>query len=353
MTEQKQSIGIGGEGYQAARDLTINNVMSAEQMAQIMMALAGQLQIFIGEAQNKFDQRCAELRDDILKEFADERRGARAEAFSDPDFQFAVKEAQNSYGRSGKAELRNELVKLLTERSKIDSGTRPALILNDAISVSGSLTAQEYSALAILFIIKYVIFQNSFSYGNLLDRISGSTAYFMDNLPQENFSYEYLESLRCLSIAQVGSANLWNILRDNSPGLFTEGFTFDELMDSGGKALTEEFINKLILHVHGTDGVRLRFNVDTESELSSMLKSEVTRAEDEDSLIMLHRKYLMSAESIHDYCIQSKPRIARLWELWESTIISRCSLTALGKAIAHSAFTGRTQVTAPLSIWVR
>ncbi|MFX5858472.1 LPO_1073/Vpar_1526 family protein, partial [Acinetobacter baumannii] len=95
--------------------------------SEIMIALASQLSTYLNAAEQTAERRYKELREDIIKEFARSDSSARAEAFSDPDYQFVLRDAHETYARSGQAELRDELVRLLIERSKQPSGSRSAL----------------------------------------------------------------------------------------------------------------------------------------------------------------------------------------------------------------------------------
>jgi hypothetical protein len=84
--------------------------MNADQMSEIMVALAGQLSTYLMKAEETAQARYKELREEIISEFAKQDSKGQAEAFSDPDYQFVLKEAHESFARSGDGSLREELV---------------------------------------------------------------------------------------------------------------------------------------------------------------------------------------------------------------------------------------------------
>ena len=221
MTRQDQSVEEGGEAYQAGRDLTVNHGMNADDMAALMVAMAKQLSAFTAEANAKLDQRFHEFRDEVLKQFSNET-SANKEAFNDPDFQFTVKSAQEAYARKGDGDLKVELVRLLAERSKQQSGSRVANILNEAIKVAGSLTKQEMSVLAILFVMVHV--------GTPSQNANQTRAFhesmlapFLNDMPNDRNSFEYLESLRCITINAIVTRTSETIAAEKFRSQFTNG----------------------------------------------------------------------------------------------------------------------------------
>lgn len=252
-------------------------------MSEIMIALASQLSTYLNAAEQTAERRYKELREDIIKEFARSDSSARAEAFSDPDYQFVLRDAHETYARSGQAELRDELVRLLIERSKQPSGSRSALILNDAIRVSKSLTYEELSILAVVFMIKYVTV-TAFNLDAVASRYEFMLAPFVDNLTEEVFSFEYLESLGCMTIERVASH-----------------YPIDE-------------------HMH-------------------RLYNEMAPG--------------LSQEDIWSNLTDKSRSLRVLGSLWPKAFFQHSMLTALGKALAHSALESKKVMDAPLSIWVR
>jgi len=221
MTRQDQSVEEGGEAYQAGRDLTVNHGMNADEMAALMVAMAKQLSAFTDEANAKLNQRFDEFRDEVLKQFSNETT-SRKEAFNDPDFQFTVKSAQEAYARKGDGDLKVELVRLLAERSKQHSGSRVANILNEAIKVAGSLTKQEMAVLAIIFVMIHVgtPTQNSIQTRAFHESI---LAPFLSDMPNDRNSFEYLESLRCITINAIVTRTSETILSEKFKNQFQNG----------------------------------------------------------------------------------------------------------------------------------
>lgn len=253
-------------------------------MSEIMIALAGQLSTYLLKAEETAQARYRELREEILKEFARPNGKGKPEVFADPDFQFVIKDAHESFARSGEKPLREELVRLLIERSTYKSGSRTALILNAAIRASGSLTLEDISVLAVLFMMKAVTFT-----ANSIDTIAPKYEFmlspFVGSLSSEVHAFEYLESLGCITIERV--ADVWPL---------------------------DENAHRRFAHLS---------------------PSEITK------------------EELWDKLVHGSPSLRIVADLWPQAYYRHSTLTALGKALAHSALESKQVMDAPLTVWVK
>lgn len=321
-------------------------------MAEIMVALAGQLQQYVAQAEDKFDARCEELREAIMAEFAEPNTKADKEAFGDPDYQFVLRSAQETFGRKGTEDLKIELVRLLGERSASRTGSRLAMVLNDAIRVSGNLTREEYAALALCFAVRYVSL-GSAGYIDLIKKWESLLQHFQGDLPQDQHSYDYLSSMGCASVSQLGEVDLWSAIQTHYGFRFHHGLLGDEIQAAvaadGGLGRLSGFVYA----VPGRFDGRVQFAGASREDLETRLQGVGYSQDAVATLLALHDSKAMTLEEIKVEFSRYSPSFAAFSDLWASTPIKNCELTALGKALAHSALVSAADFDAPLDIWVK
>lgn len=349
MSRQDQQVGEGGEAYQAGASLTVNRGMSTDQMAELMMAMAAQLQQYMAEARETFDQRCAELRDELIEEFSKPDTEADSGALRDPDYQFVLKAAHESYGRKGGEELREELVKLLGQRSMIETGTRPALILNDAIRIAGNLTSEEYAALAMTFLIKYVSVAGLLK-AQVIATFTRILDSFLPHLPSENHSYEYLAGIGCLSVNLVSGVDLWHAMNTTYGFRFGRGFEVKELEDALAGAVPIKQLSGVLIRL---DGDLYWFIGPRKEEFEAALRDRGLQDDVIARLVTLVDSKLITDQDMKVELVSAIPAFNHFEEVWSKTQIKNSVLTSLGKTLAHSVVVSRIDFKGPLSIWIK
>lgn len=301
MTRQDQSVDEGGEGYQAGRDLTVNQAMSAGQMTELLMAMAKQLSAYTEDANAKVDERLREFREDIVKEFSNTSDAQRA-AFNEPDFQFTLEQAQTTYARAGGDELRSELVRLLVEKSSRPTEDRLSFILTEAIKICGQMTKEDRSLIVVLFVIKTIIVKTP-AISMVYSRLSNLLAHHVDRLPTTITSFEYLESLGCVNIERVAD--------------------YYPLKENLARQYSELFPKK---RVPGPP-------ISGQSE-PPMIEMPV------------------SPDEIFQEFQSKVPELDRLLAVWDNLLFRHTVLTSLGKALAHSILTGEGKMDASLEVFL-
>lgn len=318
-------------------------------MSELMIAMAKQLQQYLAEAGATFDQRCAELRDELIKEFSKPEAKADSGAFRDPDYQFVLKAAHESYGRKGGDELREELVNLLGQRSMMETGTRPALILNDAIRIAGKLTSEEYSALAMTFLIKYVSV-GGVTKEDIINSFNRILDEFITQLPSENHAYEYLASIGCLSVNLISGVDLWKAIHSTYGFRFGRGFDAQELQEAlAGEATIPQLTGQL---TRLNDG-KFWFVGPKRAELEEGLRERAIPEGAVVGLLALVDSRTPTEEEIKQELTAAVSAFARFDEVWSKTQIRQSVLTSLGKALAHSVLVSRIDFNGALSIWIK
>jgi hypothetical protein len=320
-------------------------------MAEIMVALAGQLQTYFEAANLKAEERYRELRDALLKEFADEASQAKPEAFADPDYQKVVRDAHESFARNGDDQLKEELVRLLTERSIQETGSRKALVLNEAIQTAGSLTPEEYAAIAIIFLYKYT--KISGSPRGIIARLHEMTSVFLHDLPSDDWSYDYLVSMRCASMNQFGGSSLWEVLHEIYASDLSFGFSPEELKKAVGENAADQRALNFTVPAAAHFGGHIRFDAKDAEALKAKLDAAGVGEEAKQRLVQLFEQSRPSQEALREQFQADYSTFETLAEKWQKTALKLATLTGLGKALAHSALTSRAGFNAALEIWVR
>lgn len=220
MNKQTQDVEGDGKAYQAGGNITIYESASSEQMAELMVAMSKQLATFTAESERKVNERLREFRESIVEEFASSS-DANGAAFNDPDFQYVLGSAQEAFARKGGQDLLGDLTKLISERSRAESGTRTANMLNEAIATVGRLSSNEIAALVGIFVICDVTVNGDD--GNVIGATKTMLlAPFINDMPEKKGSIEYLETNNCLSINYVITRSIESMLSEQFQGKFIE-----------------------------------------------------------------------------------------------------------------------------------
>lgn len=289
--QQKQEVGSGSNAIQAKGDVIVHQGATPEQMSQIIGAISKQLSSFAAEARTVADQRCEEFREEILAEFAKPETRAYSEAFKDPDYQYLIGKSLGEYARKGTDELKSELIEMLVERSKEETGSRISLILNSAIEAVPKLSKQDKDILVTLFVIKNVRINSSHMsgiYPNYVSMLSGH----VDGLPTGTVAFEYLQAIGCIAIERVA---------DHYP-------------------LPANFFRQY-------------------GQIANAQKSFVTLSNNA-------KNASYTEASLWNEFIENVPELAAVDSVWQSSFYRHSTPTATGRAVAHAVLKGEKKLTA-------
>ena len=321
-------------------------------MLIIMEGVSSQIQKGEDRAAALVERRLREFEQSTLGEFAKPGGAADPEAFREPDFQFALRQAQSAYVRSGDDGLKDELIKLLAMRSGEKIRSRKALILNEAIQVVGNLTTEEISALVALFLFNNVHINEARDLGHVASVLNDCLSPFIDDFPTEDFSFDYLESMRCVTINQISHSDVWNILVQRYGNVFTKGFSNSDFVTA--LSAKSDVNRSELVQVNSMDFTgKIRFKPKNREDLTEVLSridpsNLVTQA-----VTDLWESSKMSDAEMKKVVEQKMPNVFKLASLWENSPAKSSNITGLGKVIAHSALTSRAGFSAPLEIWAK
>lgn len=171
-----------------------------------------------GIARDEVDARAAELRAEFIDRLASERPQDASKA-ADPDFQFALFDAQRSYARTGEPELRDLLVDMLVDR--VGRGERSLLhiVLGESLIVAPKLTPPLFDALTVVFLLRYTRNNGIVDLRTLQELLIHNVAPFLDIWPPTDSSFEHLQYAAC-GVIEIGQVDLPRVFREMYPEVF-------------------------------------------------------------------------------------------------------------------------------------
>lgn len=347
--KQEQHVESNSTAIQAGENVTViqNNGLSYSDVKEVALdVFTNNFYILAGKAQDVARERAEQITEDFLKKLQKENPEGFSKA-EDPDFQHALFTIQKEYARNGDEDLGDLLIDLLVDRSKQEQRDILQIVLNESLNVAPKLTDNQLAALAIIFFFKYtqnygVLDHNKL--GENLDRVES----FIDKLSKNISCYQHLEFSSCGSINTLSSSKLEKNLGTTYQGLFLKGFDPDE-------------ITKRNLSI----GMDPRFFIPCENDTSKMqvnainiemLEEMIDKAglvdADKKQLLSLFDLNKMSDDEIKQKCIEIRPYMDTLFDIWNNSYMSRFTLTSVGIAIGHANIKRSTGEFSDLSIWI-
>lgn len=344
LNRKSQTVGEQGLAIQSDGNVTVHQSPTADQISEIIVGVSRQLAIFHAEGQKIVEERLEKFREEVIKEF-EARESANPSAFQDPDFQYALGQAQKNFARTDDETICESLVNLLAERSVFDGRNRQSLILNQAIEAVGHLTAEEISTLTFLFILNRTRLTGN-DIAEIKRHFAERLGVLAAGLSGNKSCYEYLVSQGCLT-NNFGGATLREVLLRTHDLSWHKPFYMEELIEKKDKLPLDKVSNLLL-----------------KTEQGFVFVSPHTEALD-DRLLQLQLQDMKPA--VIDFIEQKKWSEAEKDQMfgeifadfdelkarWDKASAGNYSITSLGIAVAHSnARRVLKDFTAPLSIWI-
>lgn len=178
--------------------IIINNGLSSTEACQLAMDLFYENFPKLQQiAKDIAYQRAEELSNGIITELR-KRNYIDLSAFSDPDIQYVLLEAQKHYARFGEKEKLTVLTKLVADRIMNHHNNNTLKVAIDkAISIAGVLNTRQMDFLSLLFITTKTHFNNINTIDDLSAHFREMSVYF----PEANkANWELLSNLGCLTL---------------------------------------------------------------------------------------------------------------------------------------------------------
>lgn len=344
MTAQRQSAGDQSLNIQAA---TINVVgVTIDEVRQIALDLfRANFYELAGLARQEADRRARELIEEFLKASAPKPTEV-AQAAADPDFQCALAQAEIQYARSGDEGLRRVLVDLLLKRAESNSDDLLRIVHNEAIQTAGKLTNSQLDVLTLVFLI---IHTKRLKLSGLKDfsEFIGQLELFGQNLTTSMAPYQHIEYAGCGAINFVTARTVGNAFGLSYPGLFSKGFSMEEINTSLQFQVPAE---ALCPSLH--EEQKFQFCGLNNQATEEVLKRCGLAMDKIERILKAQRDSVLPETEIDRIVCRVHPFGARLISWWNESLAKSVRLTSVGIALAAANFTRRTNAPLDLRHWI-
>jgi hypothetical protein len=351
MVSQKQEAAAGSTAIQSQGDtnIVVHRGINADDMATILSALASQLPAYAAMAREIVDARLQEFQDWVLRRFANDPT-ANPNAFADPDFQYAITRAQLAFARSGDPVIRDTLVDLIERRSRENTRTRLALTLNEAMERSAYLTREEFAALSLSYMVKYVSNNAITNLDTFKSYLRTDIYPLLPDVPKEQAAYEYIEAQSCGSVGELGS-ELHEILTGQYGGIFTKGFSRRQLARHLPRRDVRPFDKAALIGPCINDPANLQVLVMDRHEYAKKASATGLPEDVLNKVWRMFRETFWEKNELLDRI--GEPELTQLYSLWDTTALRSLNLTSVGIAIGHANAKRVCAMDADLAIWIK
>lgn len=345
--KQTQKGGESSLNIQAGGDVKITSALSYADVKEIALDVFQEnFCKLAGLAKQTARQRAEEITDKFLTELQKRNPDGLKNA-EDVDFQHSLFTVQKEYARTGDKDLGDILVDILVDRSKEDKRSILQIVLNESLQIVPKLTRDQIATLTVIFTLKHTKFLRMDRLESLRDYIDHRISPFVSSLSLNQALCQHLVYAGCASIS-IGQTSIEKIFRRNYPGLFSKGFSSEEIKELGHP------INRMLplfaKSLHSEELFQLSF-LDEDILKQTAKKMDLTDPQ-VDKLLSLQNKYLMSAKEVKEYLLVVHPCLKKLFDVWENSLLKNTSLTSVGIAIGHANMRRVTGESVDLAIWI-
>ena len=266
----------------------------------------------------------------------------------DPDFQYVLFDAQKNYARSGDGDQEMLLINLLVERSKQDERNTLQIVLNESISVINKLTQRQIDLLSFIYLIRYT----KYSLGPTInDLVSYFTQFFMPivNGVSENYTdIQHLLYTGC-GTESIGSVDIYKILKDRYPGIFSKGFSKNEYE----KLKMQKDLSDSLFRQDSVIEDKYFICATTYDELDGIASMHGFNTGDKNKLNNLLKQSLMSEDDVKKIIRDNCNFMLEPMEIFNKTKISQFLLSSVGISIGYANLKQKLGSFSDLSIWIK
>jgi hypothetical protein len=346
--DQTQEATDGSTAIQAAGDVTIiNSGLTYSDVRGVALDVFEANFYKLSEvAMRMAKTRAEEVIEKFLSQLQKEHPQGLARA-NDPDFQYALYTVEREYARTGDKELGDLLVDLLVDRTKQDQRNILQIVLNESLETAPKLTEHQLAALAVIFMFRYTERQGMGSHVILGKYLDDTIQPFIGKLVKSDTCYQHLDFCGCGSV-QLSQIALESILLNNYRGLFQKGFEPSEPSTRGvPMALDSVFFTRCL-----NDPSKLQVNAVSTRDLNQAFDRESVTQDDRAKVLDLFDTGTMTEAEVRQKCVDIRPFMATLFDVWSNSPMKHFVLTSVGIAIGHANVKRLIGPFADLSIWI-
>lgn len=346
--DQNQDVSEGGTAIQAAGSVTITQIgLSYSEVREVALdVFKANFYELSGIAKDVAKARAEQVTEDFLSKLQKENPNGLGKA-NDPDFQYALFTVQKEYARTGDKDLGDLLVDLLVDRSKQKQRDILQIVLNESLNTAPKLTDNQLASLAIVFLFRYtqnIGIGNHEMLGQYLDK---HVAPFTSKLQKNDAGYQHLAFCGCGSIG-IGQMDLATIFGDTYQGHFLKGFEGKEIAERSVSIANDPRVFIQCLN----DPSRVQVRANNKEQLEKNLDSFNVPADDRIKILALFDLNKMTDAEIKAKCIEIRPYMADVFDIWSDSLMKNFTLTSVGIAIGHANVKRLAGEFSNLSIWI-
>jgi hypothetical protein len=347
--KQSQKVGDNSTSIQAGGNVKITQGVSYSEAKEIALdVFKSNFYQLSEEAAQVAKQRAEELTDAFLVKIMEQSPDS-LKSMNQPDMQYALFTAQKEFARNGDKDLFEMLVDLLVERSTTKNRSLKQIVLNESLEVASKLTIQQINTLSIALLIKHSITSYTHDIKSYTLYINKFYVPFITNLSDHESDYQHLEYSGC-AIIRGGVMDLVERFRDAYPGLFTKGFTKEEISE----VINLQEVNPLFIRQALHDPGNIQISVTSKNGFSEfcngyhIVDNNIIR-----QLEMLQTKRLLANSEVATFLKSLHPSMEDLFNVWEQSSLKSISLTSVGIAIGNANIKRQTGTGLDLEIWIK
>jgi hypothetical protein len=260
--------------------VTVNHGLSTEQMDGLERRLdsrvAGEVERYVDKRMEAFakdvvkysgegNQQALMLGRQLITDFVEqlaERAPQNIKSLGTVDMQHAILNAQTSAAVAGDDSLTETLVDILVDKSGAEPRSFKGVVLTEALQVAGKLTADQVNLLTALVMLRLTLTHGLTTPEAVLQKLDSRCQPLYRQIPESNSALQYMAYTGVGDIERttnilMGRQSIFDRIPTSYDGVFTNGFTVDDLPDELKPGAAE------LTHVDERlgDPTRLRFNV--------------------------------------------------------------------------------------------
>jgi hypothetical protein len=344
--DQEQNVAEGSTAIQAGGNITITGLTYAEVRDVALDVFKANFYKLAGVAKETAKARAEEITEAFLSKLQQENPDG-FEKSDDPDFQYALFTVQKEYARNGDKELGDLLVDLLVDRSKQEQRDILQIVLNESLITAPKLTESQLAALAVIFLFGYTQNVNVGNHQMLAEYLDKHVTPFTSKLVKSIACYQHLEFSGSGAIG-IGERNLESLLGTVYQGQFLKGFEEEEVANMGiSIGLDPRFFIPCL-----NDPSKLQVRANSKELLDRAFEAYAITVEDCTKISALFDVGKMNNSEIKDKCVEIRPYMSSLFEIWSESAMKNFTLTSVGIAIGHANIKRLVGEFANLSIWI-
>ncbi|MET8896894.1 LPO_1073/Vpar_1526 family protein [Streptomyces albogriseolus] len=280
------------------------------------------------KAYSEARDRAEEFTSNLIEEIQ-QRAPHALERFQDPGTQAALFSAQSGYAKTGDADLGEVLIELVMTRISSNVRDTSQLASGYAVTIAENLSSHHFAIVSCAFALKQLAYGGIKSADSLARQMLDTVAPFVRDLDSaESVDLDYLTGLGCM-ISTSSTLSPGRASGLNYPGLFTKGFSSNEMPDAA------RLVKTPLVRPFGPESDRYKINAITTAELRELIERTVLHDMGDLALQTL-RNSVMHERDIERILCQEQEGLTAIFARCSTLGIYSHINTAIGTAIAHA-----------------